>query len=85
MTTAGHTFLPDPFGRLVCTCGRRWIDIAGATRDAIGHAGWAHIGALSASEYEEIAAAREAAWLRGLGRGTPSELAVLSPFQQSGS
>jgi hypothetical protein len=68
MTTAGHYFAADWLGRLTCGCGTRWTSIAGTTREQVGQPGIAHIGTLTATECAEIEAARDAQWLRGLGR-----------------
>lgn len=67
-TIAGHTFTDTPQGKRVCVCGRAWIDVAPATRADIGKAGWAHSGALTEGEYQQIDQERERVWLLGIGK-----------------
>ena len=66
MTIAGHTFEDGPTG-LVCTCGKRKIDVLLARNYDIDQPGWAHVGNLSKSEYEEIDRERERLWELGKG------------------
>ena len=47
---AGHVF--DSLD--VCSCGRKWLDIAHTTEDQIGESGIAHYGALNRVEYDSI-------------------------------
>lgn len=58
---AGHVFTDGPTGR-VCICGKRWADLLTAREDAIGQSGWAHVGALSRPEYDQIVAERDRAY-----------------------
>jgi hypothetical protein len=60
-TIAGHTFADTPAGR-VCSCGKRWTDIASATRANIGEHGWAHHGELIEREADEITAEVARIW-----------------------
>lgn len=59
---AGHTFTDTPSGRVCLGCGKRWTDIAPATRANIGEHGWAHHGELIEREADEIIAERERIW-----------------------
>lgn len=61
MSIAGHTFVDTPHGR-VCACGKRWADIACATRADSGKLHIAHTGALNDAEADEIAAERDRIW-----------------------
>lgn len=63
---AGHTFDSGPLGNHCSgltnegiVCGINLVDILGATPDDVGKRGWAHVGTLSTSEYEQIVAERE--------------------------
>ena len=55
LVVAGHSF--DLSGR--CSCGRKWTQIMDTTADQIGEDGVAHIGKLTATEFESIVTHRE--------------------------
>lgn len=59
---AGHTFIESPVGVRLCSCGRKWTEIAGTTAHDVGASNIAHYGVLSETEYTEIAAERERMW-----------------------
>ena len=67
MTIAGHTFIDTPEGRLCRDCGKLWVDVALAHKEDINHLGWAHQGALTEHEYQQIEAERDRLW--NLGKG----------------
>jgi hypothetical protein len=60
-TTAGHTWTDTPAGRACATCPMTRRQLHAATEEAVGQQGWAHVGALNATEYREICEDREAA------------------------
>ena len=61
MTIAGHTFVEDVNGK-VCSCGIKWREIMGATKEHIGKPHWAHYQGLAGYEYAEIEAERDRVW-----------------------
>lgn len=54
LTIAGHTFVEGMEGRVCSVCGRRFVAIAGATRDDLNKPDIAHSGFLIERELEEI-------------------------------
>ena len=65
-TIAGHYFTDSPHGRICvavlsggAVCHRRWLDIRNATSADIGKPHIAHIGNLTTTEAEQIAAERD--------------------------
>jgi hypothetical protein len=64
---AGHVFTETPDRGRACSCGRRWVDIAGSTRDDIGRPDIAHYGALSEAEFAGIEAERDRLWTISMG------------------
>ena len=66
-TIAGHTFVERPEGRACENCGRKWIDVAGATKQDIDKPNIAHTGLLNEAELTQIEKERERIW--ELGRG----------------
>ena len=58
-SVAGHTWTDTPAGRACATCPMTRRHLHAATEEAIGQLGWAHVGALTPSEYEQIVMDRE--------------------------
>ena len=65
---AGHIF--DATSGL-CTCGRRFSDISGATEAHIDQLYWAHTGVLTKTEFDQIVSARERLWRTFTGAPEP--------------
>lgn len=58
---AGHSFVDGTNGR-VCSCGRRWVDICGASDADLDQLHVAHTGALNHAELAQIHAERDRIW-----------------------
>lgn len=56
---AGHTFEDSPTGRACTNCGMRWVDLMTCRQENVGQLGWAHTGALTETEWEQIAAEQD--------------------------
>ena len=62
---AGHRFIERMSGRVCESCGRKWVDIAWATREHVGWPDIAHVGNLNEREADEIQAEVLDSWKRG--------------------
>lgn len=58
---AGHCF-EDKGQGLICSCGRRWVDISSATTEDINKPHIAHSGLLTPDEAAQIEAERNRVW-----------------------
>lgn len=59
---AGHVFAEGANGRYCVTCNRRWVEVMGATPEALDQPHWAHIGNLNVGELGEVVAEQDRIW-----------------------